>query len=94
MRIPAHKEAILRARDRLASAAGKALYGERWRQAEPVFGWIKQHDGYRRATAWGVRQVRTQVLVIVIARNLRTLCNRFGVLGMREILRKLRSKAA
>jgi transposase/ribosomal protein L18 len=54
---------------------------ERWRQRgqiiEPRFAQIKQHDGFRRWTVWGLEGVRTQWSLLCATSNLRVLYKRW-----------------
>jgi transposase len=60
-------------RAQLQEPAGQALYQQRSQIIERRFGQIKQHDGFRRWTVWGLEAVRTQWSLLCAALNLRIL---------------------
>lgn len=59
----------------------QALPSQQWRQRsqiiEPCFAQIKQHDGFRRWTVWGLESVRTQWALLCATLNLRVLYKRW-----------------
>lgn len=54
---------------------------ERWRRRAQIiewpFGQVKQHDGFRRWTVWGLEAVRTQWAMVCATLNLRVLYKRW-----------------
>jgi len=56
---------------------GQALYQQRSQLIERRFGQIKQHDGFRRWTVWGLEAVRTQWSLLCTTLNLRILYKRW-----------------
>ena len=68
-----HTPVVQAMRARLRTSAGQALYRRRAGIAEPGFARIKQHDGFRRFTVWGLDAVRTQWSMVCAAVNLRAL---------------------
>jgi hypothetical protein len=55
-----HREEVQAMRRRLQDPDWRALWEQRSRIIEPRFGQIKQHDGFRRWTVWGLEGVKTQ----------------------------------
>lgn len=72
-----HREAVQAMRRRLQDPAARALWQQRARIIEPRFGQIKQHDGFRRWTVWGLEGVRTQWSLLCATLNLRVLYKRW-----------------
>jgi len=72
-----HREAVQAMRRRLQDPAARALWEQRARIIEPRFGQIKQHDGFRRWTVWGLEGVRTQWSLLCTTLNLRVLYKRW-----------------
>ena len=68
-----HEEAITALRERMASAAAKTLYRQRRQTVELVNADWKGHRQLRRFTGRGLRRVRCQVGLLVLAHNLLTL---------------------
>jgi len=64
-------------RARLAQAAARARWARRREIIEPRFGQIKQHDGFRRWTVWGLEGVKTQWAMLCATLNLRVLYRRW-----------------
>jgi transposase len=60
-------------RARLQEPQGQALYQRRKEIIERRFGQLKQHDGFRRWTVWGLQAVRTQWSILCTTLNLRIL---------------------
>ncbi|MGA2556248.1 MAG: transposase, partial [Verrucomicrobiota bacterium] len=56
---------------------GQALYQQRSQIIERRFAQIKQHDGFRRWTVWGLEAVRTQWSLLCATLNLRILYRRW-----------------
>lgn len=72
-----HTAAVQALRGRLKEKAARAALGQRGAIIERRFGQIKQHDGFRRWTVWGLESVRTQWSMICTALNLRVLYARW-----------------
>lgn len=72
-----HAAVVQAMRDRLQEPAGRALWRQRAGIIEPRFGQIKQHDGFRRWTVWGLEAVRTQWALVCATLNLRVLYRRW-----------------
>lgn len=72
-----HTAEVQRMREALGQPAGVAAYGQRKAIIEPRFGQIKQHDGFRRWTVWGLENVRTQWSMLCATLNLRVLYRRW-----------------
>jgi transposase len=68
-----HREAVQAMRRRLQDPDLRALWEQRARIIEPRFGQIKQHDGFRRWTVWGLEGVKTQWTMVCATLNLRIL---------------------
>lgn len=72
-----HTPVVQALRARLRDPVEQARYRRRAGIAEPCFARIKQHDGFRRFTVWGLEAVRTQWAVICATANLRVLYARW-----------------
>jgi hypothetical protein len=72
-----HTAVVQRMRQRLQEPAPAALYAQRREIIEPRFGQIKQHEGFRRWTVWGLEKVRTQWALLCATLNLRVLYRRW-----------------
>jgi transposase len=72
-----HTATVQAMRARLQTPLGQAQYQQRSQIIERRFGQIKQHDGFRRWTVWGLEAVRTQWSLVCATLNLRTLCQRW-----------------
>ncbi len=57
----------------MASEANRLKIKLRKQIVEPVFGWLKSHDGFRRFTYRGLHKASAQWAIVCAARNLRTL---------------------
>jgi transposase len=68
-----HTPVVQAMRAALAEPEGRARYRQRAGIAELTFARIKQHDGFRRFTAWGLEAARTQWSMICATANLRIL---------------------
>ena len=68
-----HREAVQAMRRRLQDPGARALWEQRSTIIEPRFGQIKQHDGFRRWTVWGLEGVKTQWTMVCATLNLRIL---------------------
>jgi len=72
-----HTGTVQTMRARLRTSSGQALYQQRCEMIERRFGQIKQHDGFRRWTVWGLEAVRTQWSLLCATLNLRILYQRW-----------------
>ena len=68
-----HREQVQAMRRRMQAPDTRALWEQRARIIEPRFGQIKQHDGFRRWTVWGLAGVKTQWALVCATLNLRIL---------------------
>ena len=73
------KEAM---REKLRTAAGRAVYKMRKAIVEPVFGQIKEQRGFRRFSLRGKDNVRREWKLVCAASNLLKLFRAGGVLEM------------
>jgi transposase len=71
--VHAHTPVVQAMRARLRDPAVRARYDRRSAIVEPGFALIKQHDGFRRFTVWGLAAVRTQWSLLCATANLRVL---------------------
>jgi transposase len=83
-----HHTTVQLMRQRLEEPALQEQWRQRSQIIEPRFAQIKQHDGFRRWTVWGLESVRTQWSVLCTTLNLRILYRRWqkGVAGRRTEL--------
>jgi transposase len=72
-----HTVAVQAMRKRLRQPEGQAQLARRREIIEPRFGHLKQHDGFRRWTVWGLAGVKTQWAMICATLNLRVLYRRW-----------------
>ncbi len=72
-----HTAVVQAMRARLQTPLGQAQYQQRSQIIERRFGQIKQHDGFRRWTVWGLEAVRTQWSLLCTTLNLRVLYKRW-----------------
>ena len=72
-----HTAVVQAMRQRLSQPQGAATYARRSVMIEPRFAQIKQHEGFRRWTVWGLESVRTQWSVLCATLNLRILYRRW-----------------
>ena len=72
-----HTPVVQTMRERLRDPAVLARYHQRSGLIEPCFAQIKQHDGFRRFTVWGLEAVRTQWSLLCATTNLRILYQRW-----------------
>jgi hypothetical protein len=72
-----HTAVVQAMRATLQTPLGKAQYQPRSQLIERRFGQIKQHDGFRRWTVWGLEAVRTQWSLLCTTLNLRVLYQRW-----------------
>ena len=73
----AHHAAVKAMEEKLEQPALRAQWEQRSRIIEPCFARLKQHDGFRRWTVWGLEGVRTQWSVLCATLNLRVLFRRW-----------------
>jgi transposase len=72
-----HTSVVQAMRAKLQEPRAQALYQQRSQIVERRFGQIKQHDGFRRWTVWGLEAVRTQWSLLCTTLNLRVLHHRW-----------------
>jgi len=72
-----HTPAVQAMRARLEAPAAYRRWQQRGQIIEPRFGQIKQQEGFRRWTAWGLQNVRTQWAMLCTTLNLRVLYRRW-----------------
>jgi len=72
-----HYAAVQAMRARWQAPAAQAQWQRRSEIIEPRFAQIKQHDGFRRWTVWGLEGVRTQWSLLCATLNLRVLYQRW-----------------
>jgi transposase len=72
-----HAAVVQAMRTQLQEPLAHALYQQRSQIVERRFGQIKQHDGFRRWTVWGLEAVRTQWFLLCTTLNLRVLYQRW-----------------
>lgn len=72
-----HTAVVQAMRQALAQPLTRAQWRERSRIIEPRFGQLKQHDGFRRWTVWGLEGVKTQWSLLCATLNLRVLYARW-----------------
>ncbi len=68
-----HTTLVQAMRARLQEPGPAALYGKRKEIIERRFGQLKQHDGFRRWTVWGLEAVQAQWALLCATLNLRIL---------------------
>jgi transposase len=68
-----HRPVVQAMRAKLQEPDAQARYQQRSQIIERRFGQIKQHDGFRRWTVWGLEAVRTQWSLLCATLNLRLL---------------------
>jgi hypothetical protein len=64
-------------RQRLEQPHGAQLYAQRMAIIEPRFAQLKEHDGFRRWTLWGLESVQAQWAMLCTTLNLRVLYQRW-----------------
>lgn len=74
-----HTAVVQAMRQQLADPAIRAQWRARSTLIEPRFGQLKQHDGFRRWTVWGLAGVKTQWSLLCATLNLRVLYGRWRV---------------
>lgn len=72
-----HTAEVQAMRQRLQELINRQLLRQRREIIERRFGQIKQHDGFRRWTVWGLEAVRTQWALLCATLNLRELYRRW-----------------
>jgi transposase len=72
-----HAQVVQAMRARLKEPWARSLYQQRSQIVERRFGQLKQHDGFRRWTVWGLEAVRTQWFLLCTTLNLRVLYQRW-----------------
>jgi transposase len=72
-----HTRVVQTMRARLRDPAQHARWSQRCEIIERRFGQLKQHDGFRRWTVWGLEGVRTQWSLLCATLNLRVLYARW-----------------
>ena len=72
-----HAAIVQAMRQRLTQPAARSQWQQRAKIIEPRFGQIKQHDGFRRWTVWGLEAVKTQWTMVCATLNLRILYRRW-----------------
>jgi transposase len=76
-----HEDKIAELRQRMASPEGKQLYKKRKSTVELSLADAKEHRGFRRLSAKGLRGAQTQVGILVLVHNLLTV---YKLLGARQ----------
>lgn len=72
-----HTAEVQAMRKRLQEAGPRARWSRRGEIIKRRFGHIKQHDGFRRWTVWGLEAVKTQWTLLCATLNLRVLYARW-----------------
>lgn len=72
-----HHAVVAAMRQQLEKPGIRAQWEQRSRIIEPRFAQLKQHDGFRRWTVWGLEGVRTQWSLLCATLNLRILYQRW-----------------
>jgi transposase len=72
-----HTAVVQAMRAKLAEPLTRAQWRKRSTIIEPRFGQLKQHDGFRRWTVWGLEGVKTQWALLCATLNLRVLYARW-----------------
>jgi transposase len=72
-----HTPVVQKMRERLKDPAVFATWKERGTMIEPRFAQLKEHDGFRRWTVWGLESVQTQWSLLCATLNLRVLYRRW-----------------
>jgi hypothetical protein len=76
-----HTAVVQAMRQTLSEPLTRAQWHQRSTIIEPRFGQIKQHDGFRRWTVWGLEGVKTQWSLVCATLNLRVLYARWRAPG-------------
>jgi transposase len=72
-----HHAAVAAMREQLEKPGIREQWEQRSQTIEPRFAQLKQHDGFRRWTVWGLEGVRTQWSLLCATLNLRILYKRW-----------------
>jgi len=72
-----HHATVQAMREKLEQPGPRAQWAQRSEIIEPRFAQLKQHDGFRRWTVWGLDVVRTQWALLCATLNLRILYRRW-----------------
>jgi len=72
-----HHAAVQAMRAQLKTEPAQKLFAQRCHIIEPCFARIKQHDGFRRWTVWGLEGVQAQWALVCATLNLRILCKKW-----------------
>jgi transposase len=72
-----HQAVVQAMRERLQQALPQQQWQRRGEIIEPRFAQLKQHEGFRRWTVWGLENVRTQWTLLCATLNLRVLYQRW-----------------
>lgn len=72
-----HYATVQAMREKLEQPGPRAQWAQRSGIIEPRFAQLKQHDGFRRWTVWGLEAVRTQWALLCATLNLRILYRRW-----------------
>lgn len=72
-----HQAVVQAMRERLQQPSERQRWQQRSPIIEPRFAQLKQHDGFRRWTVWGLENVRTQWALLCATLNLRILCKQW-----------------
>lgn len=72
-----HTPSVQNMRKRLENPNDKQILQKRGQIVERCFAHLKQHDGFRRWTVWGLEGVKTQWSLLCAASNLRILLRRW-----------------
>ncbi len=74
-----HTAVVQEMRERLKDPVVRARWQKRGTIIEPRFGQLKEHDGFRRWTVWGLEGVQTQWSLLCATLNLRVLYKRWNL---------------
>lgn len=72
-----HSATVQQMRARLRQKEEARCWSRRGEIIEPRFGQIKQHEGFRRWTVWGLESVRAQWMLLCATLNLRVIYRRW-----------------
>jgi transposase len=82
-----HHAAVEAMRQKLQDPVMRDQWAQRSQIIEPRFAQLKQHDGFRRWTVWGLEAVRTQWSLLCATLNLRILYQRWQAKGQSRLAR-------
>ena len=74
-----HHAAVQAMRAKLQTEPAQKLFAQRCHIIEPCFARLKQQDGFRRWTVWGLESVQAQWALLCTTLNLRILCKKWQV---------------